>query len=296
MKIIENDLISKYENYRTAGNIHKKVMTESINKIRKNMSILEFSNFIENKIKEYGGQCAFPANISLNSQAAHFTPSNCDQLYFGNDIIKIDIGVHVNGYIADGAKTIDLSGKYNTLIKASEDALKAAIEIAKVGTPIYKIGEIIENTITSYGFNPIRNLMGHGLGKYIAHDNPSIPNFNNRSPITLTEGQVIAIEPFATDGNGYVTEGNIKNIYSQIKSKSTRVPFIRDVLDQIKIYNGLPFASRWIQSNKTNFALNNLEKEGIIIGYPLLIEESLGMVSQKEHTIIIHEDNSEIIT
>lgn len=286
-----------YEDYKKAGNIHKKVMSDIKQKIKVGMGILEIVKFAEKKIESYDGKCAFPVNISINEQAAHNTPIDTDiDVFRKNDIVKIDIGIHINGFIADGAETIEFSNNHSNLIKASDQALKAAIDIVKSGTKIKDIGSIIETTILDYGYNPIRNLMGHGLKQYTAHFDPSIPNYNNNDNTKLIDGQIIAIEPFATTGSGYVIDGKIKNIYSQIKLKNTRVSFVRKVLNQIESYYGLPFSSRWIESQKTSLALNQLEKEGIIIGYPVLIESTNGMVSQKEHTIIVHDWGAEILT
>lgn len=296
LNINNNNIEEIYKNYLQAGLIHKHVMKETKNKIKKGASILKLVEFTEKKIEQYGGKCAFPVNISINDHAAHFTPKKDDIIFLGKDLVKIDIGVHVNGYIADGAQTIDLSNNYNSLIKSSNEALKAAIDIVKEGIKLYEIGSIIENTILEHGYNSIKNLMGHGLNKYLAHDEPSIPNFNNNNEQKLLDNQVIAIEPFVTNGDGYVINGKIKNIYSQIKIKPTRLTFIRQVLNQIDQFHGLPFASRWIQLDKANIALNQLEKERIIVGYPVLTEISKGFVSQTEHTMIVHDWGAEVIT
>ncbi len=292
--IIDNEI---YNNYIEAGKIHQKVMNETIKYIKIGMSLIEIAEFIENHTHKYGGCCAFPPNISINEVAAHFTPEMNDTRYIKKeDVIKIDIGVHINGYIADGARTISFSNKYDSLIKSSKDALKSAIEIIKPNISVSSIGNVIEETILSYGFKPIKNLMGHGLNKFIAHDNPSIPNYKNNDLSKVHEGQIIAIEPFATNGNGFVVNGKEKNIYSQISNKQTRNSSIRDVLNQIKRYNNLPFSTRWIHSDKLKYSISYLEKEKIITSYPILLEESNGIVSQFEHTIIINDNGVEIIT
>jgi len=193
--------------------------------------------------------------------------------------------------------TIDLSGKQTALVKASEEALKAAIDIIKAGTNTFEIGAAIEDTIVGLGFQPVRNLMGHGVSQYMAHTEPSVPNCRfTHGTAELRAGETIAIEPFATDGEGYVDNGHIKEIYSQKQRKSTRLPQVRKVLTQIEEYKGLPFAKRWLGSDKIEFALNQLEKENILISYPVLVEVSGGLVSQAEHTVIVTENGCEVTT
>jgi len=295
----KNDVMTQdeiFDCYRKAGEIHRKLIEESREKVKKGVGVYEFADYIDKRTIELGGLSAFPVNISLNEEAAHSTASFEDERKFEKDVIKIDIGVHVKGYIADGAITIDLSGKYSDLVKASEEALNAAIDVVKAGVSTTKIGETIEDTIQGLGFEPVRNLMGHGVDKYIAHAEPSIPNCRMKYDATLVENQVIAIEPFATDGEGFVVDGKFCEIYSQVKNKPTRIKFIREILEHIKTYNGLPFAARWLPQNKTDMALNQLLKEGTITAYPVLIEASGGIVSQAEHTLIVTEDGCEVTT
>lgn len=284
------------EKYKAAGKIHKQLIEESKEKLKKGTGVYEFACYIDERTKELGGQPAFPVNISMNEEAAHATAVFEDLRIFKDEIVKVDIGVHVDGFIADGAVTIDLSGKHTSLVRASEEALKAAIDVVKAGVSTQKIGETIEDAITGLGYKPVRNLMGHGLNRYVAHAEPSIPNCRMNYNAVLKENQPIAIEPFATDGEGYVADGKMCEIFSQVKNKPTRVRFIRDVLDQIKSYNGLPFAARWLNQDKLDMALNQLLKEGTITGYPALIEVSGGLVSQREHTIVVTEDGCEVTT
>lgn len=285
------------DKYRAAGKIHQQIMTEAREKIKIGMPIYEYAHFIDERIIELGGGSAFPVNISFNDAAAHDTPLLNDTRVFGEDVVKIDVGVHVDGYIADGAMTVDLSGKHADLVKASEEALKAAIDTVKAGVTTLQIGAAVEETITDLGFRPVKNLMGHGLAQYTAHAEPSVPNIKHMGTgAELRVGDTIAIEPFATDGEGYVENGTIKEIYSQVKLKPTRIPFVRKVLDQINEYKGLPFAKRRLVSDKLDLALIQLERDGIITGYPVLIEVSGGLVSQAEHSVIVTEDGCEVTT
>jgi len=283
------------EKYREAGRILKTVRSEAVEMVRVGNTLLQVAEFIENRTIELGGRPAFPCNISRNQEAAHATPKIGDTDVFGKDMVKLDLGVHVDGYVADSAVTVDLSGN-SEIKKAAEEALAAAIELAKPGISTGELGAVIEDSIRSYGLNPITNLTGHGLSQYEAHDDPSVPNRHVEGGAILKEGDVLAIEPFATDGVGTVHDGNWAEIYSLIRKKPVRLPAVRNVLKQVEEYRELPFAKRWLKSDKLDFVLLQLEKSGIIHSYPVLLESSGGLVAQAEHTIIVTQDGCEITT
>jgi len=283
------------EKYREAGRILSKVRAEAADMIKVGGSLLEVAEFVENKTIELGGKPAFPCNISRNEEAAHATPKAGDTDVFGKDMVKLDLGVHVDGYIADSAITIDLSGNPD-IVKAAEAGLQAAIDTVRPGVSTGEIGTAIENTIRSYDLNPILNLTGHGLAQYEAHDEPSVPNKHVEGGTVLKEGDVLAIEPFATDGAGAVHDGSWAEIYSLIQKKPVRMPAVRKVLKQVEEYKTLPFAKRWLESDKLEFVIIQLEKARILHGYPVLLESGGGMVAQAEHTLIVTSDGCEVTT
>lgn len=257
-----------------------------------NNSLLDVTERVEEKIIELGGRPAFPVQISLNEMAAHNNPSRDDKTVFKEgDLVKLDIGVSIDGEIVDTAISINL-GDHKKLIDAAETALEEAIKITDIGTPLWKIGEVIESTIKNFGFNPIKNLSGHSIEPYKIHAGITIPNFNNNDNRKLKKGQVIAIEPFATNGIGLVKEGKKAEIYEIVNMKNVRDSISRDVLKHIiENYKTLPFAKRWLLENlpefKVNFALRTLEKEGILQHHNQLPEKTNGIVSQAEHTLLI---------
>ena len=163
------------------------------------------------------------------------------------DLLKVDIGVHVDGYIADSAKTVSLNSGKEDLIKASETALEEALKMMRPGVKVYEVSEVIEDTIRSMGFNPIINLTGHGLDKYELHARFEFPNVKNAIDYELKEGDVFAIEPFSTDGSGKVTETNKILIYRYLSDRPVRFPESRKILELTREkYHGLPFAKRWL--------------------------------------------------
>ncbi len=282
------------EKYLKAGKILSEVRSEAVKKVIKGATLLSVAESSENMIREKGGEPAFPVNISRNDEAAHSTPSLDDKAVFGKDMVKLDIGVHIDGYIADTAVTVDLSGNPN-LVKASEKALADAIKFIHAGVNTADIGGVIEEAITSFGYKPVINLTGHGLAQYIQHAPPAIPNKKMPHGTVLEEGDIVAIEPFATDGVGKIYDAGNAEIYHLVSDRPVRLPSARKLLEKIKEYKTLPFAKRWL-GNNVDFAMLALVKAGIIQPYPILKEVGGGLISQSEHTIIVTTDGCEVIT
>lgn len=295
-----------YENYKRAGEIAADARDFGVTLLEPGARFLDIAREIENRIKKNGACLAFPVNIALNTLAAHYSPRHDDQSIFKRgDIVKLDVGAHVNGYIADTAITVELETHvYDKMIQASSDALKKAIRVLNVEIPLSQIGRTIENTITAHGYKPINNLMGHGLDRYELHSGLSIPNVGTFGGKTkLKDGDVVAIEPFATNGAGHVTSAEGSNIY--LCNDSLKAKFIRDSKTKILFdklinnYKTLPFSERWCHDllpNGCDLMLKKLSFLGLIKQYPQLIEAKSGLVTQKEHTIIIKEDGCEVIT
>jgi len=279
------------EKLKKAGRISSQAREFARSLIKPNMPLLEIAEKIESKIIELGGKPAFPVNLSINEIAAHSTPSfNDSQKAFG--LLKVDLGVHIDGYIADTAFSLSLeeNEENKKLIEAAEKALKNAIEKFSLGLPLKEIGKEVERTITSFGFVPIANLSGHSIIPWILHSGINIPNVSNSSPLELEEG-VYAIEPFSTSGFGSVKEGKPSGIYNLEKESKVRDLFARNILQYIKEeYRTLPFCSRWLVKkfgSRALIALQRLEEAKIIHQYPQLIESGKGKVAQAEHTIIL---------
>ncbi|MDD4094061.1 MAG: type II methionyl aminopeptidase [Methanothrix sp.] len=284
------------EKYRSAGRILAEVLAEARPKIETGASLLDVANFVEDAIRCKGGHPAFPCNISLDRNAAHYTPSPKDLSTFGESMVKLDVGVHVDGYIADAAITIDLSG-HDKLTEASKAALEAALDIVRPGANTAQIGKVIEETIIGYGYRPVHNLTGHGLSRYQAHDEPAVPNKAMEKGTVLKEGDVIAIEPFATNGSGRISEGPINEIYGFSAPRPVRLPAARSLLKEItENYRTLPFARRWLKGERAEYALMLLLRSGAVHPYPVLWEVEGSLVSQAEHTVVILEEGCEVTT
>ena len=295
-----------YEKYRRAGKIAAEARKYGANLIKPDVRFLDVANKVESKILTRGAGIAFPVNIAINEIAAHYSPRNDDLLVFNKgDVVKLDVGTHIDGYIADTAITIEVgTNKYKNMIKASSDALDVAINIMKANVDLSEIGKNVQETIASYGYKPIDNLTGHSLKQYELHSGLSVPNIANSSQIGKPkEGDVIAIEPFATNGAGHVMSDVGSNIYLCNKSFRSRV--IRDNRSRIifnrmlERFKTLPFAQRWCYDlipDRIDPLLKRLSFLGLIRHYPQLIDAKRGIVTQKEHTVIVQADGCEVIT
>ncbi|NHN41343.1 type II methionyl aminopeptidase [Halorubellus sp. JP-L1] len=286
----------QYEKHREAGEILAQVRDEAADRLEVGTSYLEISEWTEDRIRELGGTPAFPVNVSVDEEAAHGAAGPDDDRVVGEEMVKLDIGVHIDGWLADTAVTVDFSGNQE-LVEAAEEALDAGLDVVEAGVDAGEIGAAIEDVIDGYGYNPVVNLTGHGLGHWEQHTSPTIPNRAVSQGATLEAGDVVAIEPFATDGSGKVSEGQQEEIYMLEREASVRDRSARQALEQItEEFKTLPFATRWLDVSRPEMALRRLKMNDIVHGYPVLKEEDGCLVSQREHTIIVTEDGCEITT
>jgi methionyl aminopeptidase len=276
-----------------SGEIARKAREYGITLIKEGAKFIDIADKIEAKIISLGGKPGFPCDVSVNYIAAHDCPLfNDERVIKKGDLVKLDIGVHVDGAVTDTAVTVEAgTNKNKKLIEAGEKALDEAIKLAKPGVKVNEIGKKIQEVIQSYGFSPIVNLSGHGVGEYEVHTKPTIPNHDNGDETVLKKGDKIAIEPFATTGEGKVIEGKDSEVYEIMNPKNTRNRIARDVLKFIlEEYQQLPFCSRWLIKKfglKAKLALKLLERDEIIKQFKQLPEGSKGLVSQAEHTLIV---------
>ena len=286
----------RYEKAREAGEILAQVREEAADRLEIGTGYLEISEWAEDRIRELGGEPAFPVNVSVDHEAAHGAAGPDDARTVGEQMVKLDIGVHVDGWLADTAVTVDFSGTAD-LVEAAEEALDAALEVVEPGVEAGEVGAAIEETIDGYGYNPVVNLTGHGLGHYEQHTSPNIPNRAVEQSVELAVGDHVAIEPFATDGGGKVSEGQTEEIFSLESEGSVRNRQARQALKQItEEFKTLPFATRWLDVSRAELALRRLKQQGIVHGYPVLQEDEGCLVSQKDHTIIVTENGCEVTT
>ncbi|MBS7635143.1 type II methionyl aminopeptidase [Candidatus Bathyarchaeota archaeon] len=309
-KLFNNDRESFQEEnlkkYIQAGKIAAKVREEIKRAVKEGMLLIEVCETVEGRIRDLGGKPAFPCNVSVNEVAAHYTsPPNDERRIPEKAIVKIDIGVHVDGYIADTATTACFSPEYEGMVYAAEKALEAAINIVRPGISISKVSSEIQAAIERYGFKPISNLTGHQIGRYIIHAGKSIPNISHFSLEKIASGCVYAIEPFVTlkDAIGIVKDSPERYIFRLVKYKfAQKQTEIRNLLNFInENFKTLPFAERWLirdlrREEAYKRAFSELISQKYLMSYPVFIEASLKPVAQAEHTIFVGDKDIIVIT
>jgi methionyl aminopeptidase len=279
-----------YEKWRRAGEISASAIELGRMIIKEGALLLEVADQIEDFMRDNGAQPAFPTNLSRNEVAAHFTPSSQDKdLAFNKgDVVKLDLGAQIG------------TSRYEKLIESSRKALEEAVSVMGPNANLATVGGTIEAVITRYGFKPIRNLTGHLIERNVLHAGISVPNVQQRIMQRPRIGQVFAIEPFSTDGEGHVVSCATGNIYHYQRDRPVRLPYQRRMLSVIsKQYPHTPFAERWLAKDigdRTHMALQGLLKQVLIKSYPQLIEAGRGMVAQHEHSVLITEDGCEVLT
>lgn len=286
------------KNYIKAGEVIQEARKEARELANPGTNLKTIADNIEDLIREKGLEPAFPVNISIDDEAAHYTPGvNEKQELRAENVVKIDIGAHSNGYIADTALTVNPSGRRQEMIDTVEKVLEEALDFIEPGKTVGEVGEFIENSVPEE-YEVVRNLTGHYLGQYEQHAGVSIPNVVNNSDHVLEEGDAFAIEPFLTDGSGRIKNGADGNIYKLESDRNVRGRMERDLLKEIKSFEGLPFTSRWFDDfgARQRMALRKLVQADIVHSYPVLKEVNSGTVVQAEHTVILTEDGKKITT
>ena len=287
--------------WKTAGKLARNALHFGRDLIEAGKSMLNVTEEIERFVKKNGGELAFPTNLAVNNVGAHWTPSSkSNEIFSKGDVVKLDVGVHIDGYIGDNALTLEIdSTNYTKMIEASREALNAAINVAVAGVNVGIIGHAVQDTIEKYGYRPIANLTGHQIKRYNLHSGVSIPSVRERGGPTLNNGDIVAIEPFVTDGAGRVGGKRNSNIYHLRQIRKVRDEKATELMKEIQErYKGLPFAERWLHEFQDD-ATKNLQKlmrAGIVSYYPVLDELGNGIVAQSEHTLLITSNGNEVLT
>ena len=293
-------MVENLETWKKVCNISGQALNHGLGLIKKGVPVIEVCDAVDSKIIELGAKPSFPAQISLDHVAAHYCCPHEDKTMLDSQVAKLDCGAHLDGIPGDTAATVDLSGKNAELVKASRNALNASIKIVQPGVKLSEIGQVIQSEISALGFSSIRNLSGHGIAQFELHTKPTVPNFNNNDPTELTSGQIIAIEPFATTGEGVIVEGTNAEVFMQTAHKQVRDFTSRKILAEIETYENLPFAKRWLMQKflpiKVELALRQLQLNDSVQGFSPLVEKAHGLVSQAEHTLLVTDSGCDVLT
>ena len=293
------------ESFRKSGGIIAKLRKDIPSLVSPGKPVLKICDELEDKIRALGGKPAFPVNVGINEVAAHYTSPPGDTLTIPPaSMVKVDFGVHINGYLTDTSVTVYFDSKYEPMVKAANEALQNAIQAFRPTVKMSEIGRVIQTTIERYGYRPIRNLTGHSIERYTIHAGKSVPNvpqlLNNGR---ILEGEVYAIEPFVTlaRAEGAVTNDTHSYIHRFIKLKGAKNPESRKVLEEIhEQYSTLPFAVRWLEKKFPRqaavAAVADLVNDKCVGSYPVLVEETRQPVAQSEHTVLVTKDGCSVLT
>lgn len=285
------------QKYIEAGQVVQKARKKAREISEPGTNLKVIAEEIEGLIREEDLEPAFPVNISIDDEAAHYSPGLTeDRKLKASDVVKIDIGAHKDGYIADTALTLNESDDHREMIEAVNQVLENALDFVEPGITVGELGTFISNQVPEE-YNVVRNLTGHYLGHYDQHAGVSIPNIPNSDTHIIEEGDAIAVEPFITNGSGKIKNGKNGNIYLH-KGGKIRGRMERKLLKKIKEFEGLPFSSRWLKmSPREKVALKKLVNADVVKHYPILKEVEGGEVAQAEHTILVGaKDGENIIT
>jgi methionyl aminopeptidase len=283
------------EDYIEAGRVIQKARKKAREVAEPGRNFNEIVEEIEGLIWDEGLEPAFPVNISVDDVAAHYSPGlEAGEELKEDDVVKIDIGAHSEGYIADTALTVNPSREYSEMIEANREVLEKALEFLEPGVTVGELGTFIQNHVPEK-YSVVRNLTGHSLGKYTQHAGLSIPNISSSNTTVFEKGDAVAIEPFLTIGAGKIKNGQKGNIYIE-KGGNPRGRAERKLMKKIEGFKGLPFSPRWMDlSGRDRMALKKLVKGDAVKHYPVLKELDGGIVTQSEHTVLVGVDDGENI-
>ena len=282
------------DRWRRAGRIAGEARELGIRLARPGISRRDLAEQVEKFIRDQGAEPAFPANLSRNWEAAHFTPSETDaELLVAGDLLKVDVGAHLDGAIADTAATIEVgeTHRYDRLVRAVRDALDAGVRAVRPNGAVDDVSRAIERTVHAQGFKPVVDLTGHSIERYLLHAGKSIPNVGGYSPAMFEEGEIVAIEPFITNGEGHIENGPFGNIVRFRGDPGRRDPFLARSFARFRT---LPFTTRWVSDPAEKAALRGARR--LLQTYPVFIETGRGWVAQAEHTVLVGPSGADVLT
>ncbi|MBR6038592.1 MAG: type II methionyl aminopeptidase [Candidatus Methanomethylophilaceae archaeon] len=284
---------------RTAGKVAGAARELGLSMVKEGVKLYDVAQEVEGYIREHGCGLAFPCNISINEIAAHYTPSCTDKKVFElGDVVKVDCGAHLDGYVGDTAGTVEVgTNAYRDLIEASRNARNTVAEFIGDGIPLSEIGKAVEMTINRMGFAPVVNLCGHQIEPYNLHAGLSVPSYDNGSSETVKSGMVVAVEPFATNGAGEIRNGKPGNIVRFVRDRKVADPKAAEFVEYVKEeFRTFPFCARSCDFPDAEKHVKALVRHGVLSSYAELVEVKGGIVSQHEYTFYIDGARGEVTT
>lgn len=283
--------------YLRAGAIAREALQLGISLARPGSALLDIAESVEGLIRDRGAGLAFPVNISRNEQAAHYTPFPGDaSVLRPGDVIKLDVGAHVEGLIADTADTVEVgSSRHSDLIQSAREALEVALASTRAGADLSEVGGAVESVISAAGFRPVENLRGHMLRRYELHAGIHVPSVRERPGNRIpADGVALAVEPFASTGRGRVEGMGDSHIHRLLPAASRR----DECAPMWEATRGLPFSERAAQEilgSGASKILRRWRARRLCEHYEVLGEPG-AIIAQAEHTILVFPDRTIVTT
>jgi methionyl aminopeptidase len=292
------------EQYKRSGAITSQVKALVSSAVKPGVGFLEICDLVRREVESRGGRLAFPTGIGVDQVTAHYAPQDGDESVIKeDDLVKVDFGVHIDGYVTDTSVSVTFNPEFNLLLEATERALEAAIATARREVRTGEIGREIHREAARFGFKTIENLTGHTLDRYTVHAGKSIPNLYMPGMQSLKKGDVFAIEPFLTlsSAAGYVVDTPTRTIFSVVARKKTGSTELDGFVDMVWTERKtLPFTPRWYSGefgkDRLPGIVNRLVDRKILRAYPTLVEASGSPVAQFEHTMALDEGGLVVLT
>ena len=314
----------KIESMRKAGECHKQIRKYAQTIIKPGIKLIDMVQKIENMLRFITNQnlteCgqAFPTGCSLNNVAAHYTPNKGDETVLQyDDVMKLDFGTQMNGYIIDCAFTVAFNPIYDNLLKASKEATTEGIKQAGIDVRLGELGGIIGEILNSYEveikgkthkIKEIKDLCGHTMERFKIHGGKSVPLYRDDSSETsnvkMEEGELYAIETFATTGSGHVHEKHpwshymkSPDAFNNVKIKASQPKALFKYINEH--FSTMAFCPRWLEeSGYTGIdkSLKYLWERNLVEPYPPLADIEGCYTSQFEHSFMLKPTCKEIFT
>ena len=254
----------------------------------------DLAEAIEGYVRERGAEPAFPANLSRNTEAAHYTPDAADDSRLAaGDLLKVDVGAHIDGAVADTASTVEVGGPGRNahLVRAVREAVDAGVAAVRPGGPVDAVSRAIAQAIRARGLKPVVDLTGHTIERYVLHAGKSVPNVPGVTDAVFVEGEIVAIEPFATNGIGHIDNGPFGHIVRFRRPPPADDPVLSRLFERFRT---LPFTARWARNAEELAALERARRQ--LQTYPMFVERGGGLVAQAEHTILVGPERAEVLS
>ncbi|KIW44125.1 methionine aminopeptidase, type II [Exophiala oligosperma] len=315
------------QNYRKAAEVHRQTRQWVQRTVKPGDKLMDIANGLEDSVRALLGHdglepgdslkagMGFPTGICLNNQVAHYTPNpgQKDVVLQKKDLMTVDFGVHINGWIVDSAFTMSFDPVYDNLLAAVKDATNTGVKAAGIDVRICDVSAAIQEAMESYEVElggktypvkPIRNLSAHNITSYHIHGGKSIPFVKNSDTTKMEEGEVFAIETFGTTGRGYIYDD--AGIYGYGLKEDAPLKVSLPLASARRLhktirenFGTIVFCRRYIERlgvDRYLAGMNSLISHGIVEAYEPLCDIPGSYSAQFEHTLILHETHKEILS